>query len=212
MQKKTLKEFRLSKQLSQQELANLSGISLRTIQRIEKGESPGSPYVIRTLCTALGVSPEELLVADAASLRAAPDAAAEPEKFEENNAPVGSGNRYVKFINFSALLVLLFPFANLVAVPAVYLLSKRNIRAANDQDDAHRIISYQIIWSAAVASLLILTPLADYLIWHIGDILEIPLFLWVYLAALFVHLFLTLSIARRLSKKLNVSTSFPNFF
>ena len=58
--KKSLKEHRTNEQLSQQELADKSGISIRTIQRIEKKLSSGSPYIIKSLCKALQIEVDDI--------------------------------------------------------------------------------------------------------------------------------------------------------
>lgn len=44
-----IRDARQAQRLSQQELADLSGISLRTIQRLEKGISSPRPYTLRKL-------------------------------------------------------------------------------------------------------------------------------------------------------------------
>ena len=44
-----LKHYRRLHNLSQEGLAESSGISIRTIQRIEKGESVGSAYTLNAL-------------------------------------------------------------------------------------------------------------------------------------------------------------------
>ena len=49
MSLKNISVYREKKNLTQQELSELSGISLRTIQRIEKGEVVPRPFTIRKL-------------------------------------------------------------------------------------------------------------------------------------------------------------------
>ncbi len=55
------KELRKEKNFSQEELAKLSGLSLRTIQRIEKGETTPTGETLKRLSNVLEVSPHELL-------------------------------------------------------------------------------------------------------------------------------------------------------
>jgi transcriptional regulator with XRE-family HTH domain len=57
---KIVKEIRAEKGHSQDELANLSGLSLRTIQRIESGESSPMGDTLKRLAEGLGLSIEEL--------------------------------------------------------------------------------------------------------------------------------------------------------
>ena len=55
-----LKQLRKKKGFSQQELAALSQLSLRTVQRIEKGETEPIGHTLTQLANALEVSPEQL--------------------------------------------------------------------------------------------------------------------------------------------------------
>jgi DNA-binding XRE family transcriptional regulator len=54
-----VRELRLARGLSQAQLAEVSGLSVRTIQRIERGANPGLESM-RLLAAALGVELEEL--------------------------------------------------------------------------------------------------------------------------------------------------------
>lgn len=56
-----IKELRNQKKISQEELAEKSGLNLRTIQRIESGESIPRGDSLRKLTSALGVSPDEVM-------------------------------------------------------------------------------------------------------------------------------------------------------
>jgi transcriptional regulator with XRE-family HTH domain len=55
-----LKELRLGKGWSQEHLAEISGLSVRTVQRIEKGEKPGIESM-NSLASVLGISVSELI-------------------------------------------------------------------------------------------------------------------------------------------------------
>ena len=56
-----IKEFRLRKGHSQEQLAALSGLNLRTIQRIEKGETVPRGDSLQRLALALQVTPDDLI-------------------------------------------------------------------------------------------------------------------------------------------------------
>lgn len=56
-----IKELRIRQGLSQDELASQSGLSLRTIQRIENGESDPRGDTLKRLAQALHVSMDELI-------------------------------------------------------------------------------------------------------------------------------------------------------
>ncbi|MDW5288773.1 helix-turn-helix domain-containing protein [Formosa sp. PL04] len=55
------KELRKEKGLSQEELAKSSGLSLRTIQRFENGETEPSGETLRRISSALDLTPKELM-------------------------------------------------------------------------------------------------------------------------------------------------------
>jgi len=200
MPQKNLKEHRLAKHLSQKELADRSGISLRTIQRVEKNESACSPYVIRTLCETLGIEVNSLLQSSGE----------DSEAFQELIVESVPTSRYLKYINFSSLSVLLFPFLNLVVVTGTYLILKKRFVIQNDRATAQKILSFQILWSVITLIILIFTPLIDYWFLHIGEVLEIPLFIWIYLVLLFSNLLITLGIAARLNMGKDPIPSLPN--
>ena len=56
-----VKELRKEKGLSQEELAKVSGLSLRTIQRVENGETEPTGETLKRISTALDVTPKELI-------------------------------------------------------------------------------------------------------------------------------------------------------
>ena len=56
-----IKKFRLERNLSQEALANLSGIDWSTISRLERGVVNTSISVLFALAIALGIKPSQLL-------------------------------------------------------------------------------------------------------------------------------------------------------
>ena len=56
-----IKELRQNKGLSQEELSELSKVSLRTIQRIEKNTNAPSGKTLNLICEALHVNLEDLM-------------------------------------------------------------------------------------------------------------------------------------------------------
>ncbi len=56
-----VKELRKKKGFSQEALATKSGLSLRTVQRVENGETKPTGDTLMRICTALNVTPEELM-------------------------------------------------------------------------------------------------------------------------------------------------------
>ena len=58
---KRVKDLRIKQGLSQEELADKTGLSLRTIQRIENGESVPRSDTLKRIAIALKVSPDEVI-------------------------------------------------------------------------------------------------------------------------------------------------------
>ncbi|WP_316833016.1 helix-turn-helix transcriptional regulator [Pedobacter aquatilis] len=102
MQQLTLLRERLH--MTQEELSEKSGISVRTIQRIESGQSPRG-FTLKALAQALGVQEACLLTSDASSL--------------EDEAL-----KWAKIINLSALPMLILPPLN-VLVPLLLMVLKK---------------------------------------------------------------------------------------
>jgi transcriptional regulator with XRE-family HTH domain len=55
-----LRKLRLKKHLSQEKLAEISGVSRTTIIAIEKGKHPFQPLTLQKVADALGVDPTEV--------------------------------------------------------------------------------------------------------------------------------------------------------
>ncbi len=106
-EQQTLKEVRKQQNLTQEELANAAGISIRTIQRIEKGETIGSAYTIKILAKTLGIESSNL------------KASKPKQTSQEQDIYIK-----VKLQNFSILSVILIPFGNLI-FPAIIFFRHR---------------------------------------------------------------------------------------
>ena len=106
--------------LTQEELFERSGISVRTIQRIEAGTSPKG-YTLKALAKGLGVSEDELID------RTGPD--------------IPEDTKWLKIINLSALPLMFVPPLNIVVPLAIMLLRKQFTPVTR------RLATIQIIWS-----------------------------------------------------------------
>ena len=61
---KQLRAWRLRRFLTQKELAAKVGVPYQTVQRWESGQSLPRPALLKRLCEALDVTPDELLTAE----------------------------------------------------------------------------------------------------------------------------------------------------
>jgi uncharacterized Tic20 family protein len=116
-----IKTLRQRLALSQEELANKCKLSLRTIQRIETGETTARGDTLRRLAEALNTIPEEL-----------------------TNQEISVNNTHLVWMNLSAFGFLIFPLLGLILPLAFWSLEKDN----KEQVDAvgKRIINFQISW------------------------------------------------------------------
>ena len=96
-----LKELRNQKGMSQEVLADESGLSLRTIQRIENGETNPTGDSLKRLSNALNLNPDELI-----------------------DWSIKEDKRYLTFLNLSTLTFLFFPMLGIL-VPFILWTSRK---------------------------------------------------------------------------------------
>jgi|SRR6218665_3340561 len=133
-----LKKIREKQNLTQEELAEKSGLSVRTIQRIEAGTEPKG-YTLKTLASSLDVSENDLLTPNVPveELVVENPAIEEPVLTIENNQIENLG--LIKIINLSSLPLCWFPIANFLPPLLIMLISKQKSPLVK------QIISLQII-------------------------------------------------------------------
>lgn len=130
-----LKNIRESQNLTQEELSEKSGISVRTIQRIEAGQEPKG-YTLRVLAQTLEISEKELQnTSSETEISQSIVHQLNNEKKEEIDFSK------VKLINLSSLPFVVLPVLNIV-VPVIlmYVLKMKH-------PIIKQIISVQILWT-----------------------------------------------------------------
>ena len=113
-----LQEFRENLNLTQKELYEKSGVSVRTIQRIEAGTEPKG-QTLKMLANTLGISEKELL--------------------NKNDSSQELNFTLLKIINLSSLLGTIFPPLNIL-FPLFIMIAKKQFNPLTKQ-----ILSVQII-------------------------------------------------------------------
>ena len=119
---KRVKNLRSRKGLSQELLAENSGLSLRTIQRIENSETEPRGDTLRRLSDALAVAPEEII-----------------------DWTIKEDNNYLAVMNLSAFGFLLFPILGIIIPLIMWISRKDRIRHINQT--AKAILNFQITWN-----------------------------------------------------------------
>lgn len=128
-----LRKIREIKNLTQEELAQKSGLSVRTIQRIEAGMQPKG-FTLKTLAKNLDVSEKDLCL---------PEIIVEQEIKVEEIPEVKTEDKSVNFtlikiINLSSLPLAWFPVANFIPPLLIMIFMKEKSRITK------QIISLQI--------------------------------------------------------------------
>lgn len=129
--KNKVQSYRLRKNMTQTQLAEKAGLSLRTIQRIEAGTVPKG-FTLQALAVVFDVGTEKLITLN--------------ENYIELNR--------IKIINLSALAFLILPFGNIILPSILTYKSEHEIVKSFGKE----IISFQIIWTIMTSILLIISP------------------------------------------------------
>ena len=116
-----IKELRSRRGYSQEELAERSGLSPRTVQRIENGETEPRGDSLARLAAALDVTVDDL---------------ADWYPLEDN--------RSVMAMNMSAIAFLLNPVLGIVVPLIIWLFKKDKIKGTNYA--AMKLLNFQITW------------------------------------------------------------------
>lgn len=122
---KKIKQLRARKGLSQDELGEMSKLNLRTIQRIESGETEPRGDTLKKLANALDTTPDELI---------------------DWTEQVDAG--FLVLLNLSALSFLAFPLLGIIVPLALWVLKKDKIKNVNET--GKQLLNFQISWSIAI--------------------------------------------------------------
>ena len=139
---------RKKKGLTQEELAGLANVTVRTIQRIESGETTPRSYTLKVIADALGISFEELHTTTG------------QQETSDASLNANAANDAEDHVNFLQLLCLscfsylVLPLIHFL-VP-VYLLRKRKERNPQVLGYARWVIKCQVYWVITLNLLLLL--------------------------------------------------------
>jgi transcriptional regulator with XRE-family HTH domain len=153
-----VKELRNQKGMSQELLAETSGLSLRTIQRIENGETNPAGDTLQRLSAALNVNPDELI-----------------------DWSVKEDKSYLVFLNLSALTFLFFPLLGIL-IPFMLWTSRKG-KMKNINKLGRDLINFEITWNI----LLFLLPFILFLFSKTG-VLESLSLRYIFIAAGIMYL------------------------
>ncbi len=176
-----LKYYRENRNLTQNDLAHFTGLSLRTIQRIESGTSPKG-HTLKVLLNTLEIGKNELLGSPSPEIEANDDMA------------------ILKLLNTSILSFIIIPFGNIIFPSFIYWKYRnRSFRKA-----AESIISFQILWTLLTSILLILSPFVQN-----EFSLTSSLILWVLVLCFLSNLLIIFINSYSLTKRNDIKISSP---
>jgi len=118
---KKIKELRIRKGFSQEQLAEAAQINLRTVQRIESGETEPRGDTLQRLAIALNVTADELI---------------DWAEHEDNS--------FLLFLNLSALSFIAFPLLGVIVPLALWFLKKDKIKGLSQMGKS--LLNFQITW------------------------------------------------------------------
>ncbi len=137
-----ISKIRKQKGMSQEELADLSKINLRTLQRIEKDENDPRGNTLKSICDVLQINIGELV---------------DYGKTEDNS--------YLMFLHLSIISCIIIPLGNIILPLILWMNKKSSVVNVNTQ--GKNIINFQILFSI-VSNLLFFTWIYSKLI-HAND-------------------------------------------
>lgn len=180
---------RKSKGFSQELLAENCGISIRTVQRIESGQTTPRPYTLKVIADFLDL-PEEKL-----------EFTTNPELPKEYLSKIN-------LINSSALLGILVPFLNII-IPTILWRQNKDDLLVNQK--GRKVISFQILWLIFSLTILSVTHFLHYKI--TGEFVtgRIPMVVIAYIILLMINVYFIIKNAIRLKEEnTEIYPSIPN--
>lgn len=176
--------LRKNKGFSQETLAENASVSLRTIQRIERGKTMPRPHTLKVIAAILDTSIESLTVEDM-------NTAQSSTQYQLQNLEA------IRLISLTTLCGLFIPFGNFI-VPLFFWKRFRYLPKVNEIGS--QILSFQIWWSLFTLFILLLIPILNYTFTKEFFIGRFPILTFSYVAMGIINATLTISFAYRFNK------------
>lgn len=125
-----IKEIRITKGFTQEELAENASVNLRTIQRIENNENNPSGKTLRLICEALNVNLESIY---------------DYGKTEDKT--------FIILFHISVIVFVVFPIGNVILPLILWLTKKDKVLGLNEI--GANLINFQILWTILFYSVMV---------------------------------------------------------
>ncbi len=173
-----IKAIRQNKGMSQESLAEIAKVSLRTIQRVENNENEPRGKTLYLICEALQVNIKDILNLN---------------KQEDKSA--------LMYMHLSVISFILIPLGNII-IPLIFWLSKKDkILYLNRL--GKNILNFQILWTIVTYSSLILFALAKIMHFNVFSVsvFEFVFVVWLFLNGVNVFVPILFSVKTNKAKK-----------
>lgn len=184
-------EQRKKKGLTQEELASLTKVTVRTIQRIESGESRPRSFTLKAISTALDIPFETFLEE---KILPEPRAESRPNSAGELDA----ADHFLRLFCLSCFCYLVLPYVHFL-IPARLLKGQSMLPSAVEKL-ARKIIRGQIQWTIGLHLFLLLTLAYNSLQARYGNRLYLLNYLWIVLGMYLLNAFIIGKGLRRASR------------
>jgi XRE family transcriptional regulator, regulator of sulfur utilization len=174
---------RKRKGFTQETLSEITGVSLRTIQRIENNTSVPRAYTLKMLAEHLEMNVDELM---------------EKQDISEKPASHVVFNRVSQQMNIAGLSVMLLPILPLLMMFVIWYKNKNN---ETSKSIGKRIMCFQILWLAATLFVLVCTKVVYYYLTGAHSVGHLSPLLPAYLLMLFFNLITVIYSAFKFQKQ-----------
>ena len=157
-----LKKLRTAENLSQEQLSEKSGLSLRTIQRLENGGN-GSIESVRALAVAFGIDPTELMLDEGEAPQTPQDAVQTGLRGFANFSGTATRFEFWWFLGFVLLVtaVATLLHARIAQIAAVILLLPLLAASTRRLNEVGHSPWWQLFWFVPFGQIVILILLAQ---------------------------------------------------
>ncbi len=175
MSNNTIRTLREQLGYTQSDLAEQTNLSIRTIQRVESGQTVPKGHTLNVLVEALGVDKMELQ---------------KPIKLESRDS---EEDTKLKLLNLSALCFIGIPFGNIL-VP--FIIWEKYKKYSKVNQIGREILNFQITWTLGTVLMLIISPfLQDFIPWNFSLMLVLSLL------AVFINIYFIIHTAQSLNRR-----------
>lgn len=173
---------RIRKGITQEELASLANVTVRTIQRIESGESIPRMFTVKAIANALEITYESL----AQDLTSDQETGIKPD---ETTATVSEAEQhFLQVFCLSCFSFLVIPYIHFL-IPSWYL-KKNATLSIPVKTFARKVIRQQTIWVIAFQLLLLLTLVYNFIVSKYGSRHYLLSYLMIVLVMYFLNIIL----------------------